>query len=447
MTRSWIGGERVEATSAAGTLEVVNPATLDSLGAVPLCGPADMERAVRLAGSARRGWAELEPSARASLLAQIGERIAERAEALARRSSEETGTPWVESLDALASVLRLFRQAAQRVSPRGAGRVVALLPAPEFPLPDLAARLASALAAGDVVIARPPPTAPLASLELGALLAPLPPGAVALISCDAATAAQLLDHVDAISGPACLAQSPRQVLVVPRDADLELAAAGVAAYRLFNGGQRRGICPTVYVEAPLAGAFVDRLHEYLAFLEIGNPVKAVTDLGPLLSAATARTVEDQVAQALKRGGKLVLGARRFQPWGLMGHFFQPTLFTRARPEVADLEEEILGPVLAVTPIARLEPWLSQLGAAGAELIVMGGDPERLAALGAVPRALHGDGGAAEPHPLLERLTAELRPEAIFAPAGTSRLAYVRAREPWWFPYAGRAPRRAGEAHR
>lgn len=447
MQRIWIGGQWVEAAASA-TVTVFNPATLETLDTVPDCGAEDIARALVVARRAAPAWRALPPAARGERLREVARRIDACAAVLARRHAEEVGTPLAEARDALAAVAAVFDTAASHEPVHAAahrgGRVVAVLPAPEFPLLDLAARLTEALAAGDAVVCRPAANAPLTALLLAELLEPLPPGVVGVVTGGATTAALLMEApgVDALSGPARLARAPIEAILAPREADLELAVAGLAAHRLFNGGQRPGLCPTVYVEQPLASALIERLHEYLAFLEVGDPVKPITDLGPLVSAAAARAVEEQVARALKRGGRLVLGARRFQPWGLTGYFFQPTLFLRT---TAEAEEQILGPVLALRAQADLDVALEELARSGPlHVTVIGGDPERtrgwLAAAGHGSNRPAVQAEAAEcarTHPLLARFVRQIRNERAPAAVPPVEIEHLSARESWWFPYAQR----------
>jgi acyl-CoA reductase-like NAD-dependent aldehyde dehydrogenase len=474
----WIDGGWVEAAGHA-SLTVQNPATLEPIDIVPECGAPEINRALHAARRALPGWRTLEPTVRAEHLRAAADSIEGAAAALAALATRETGTPLLESLDAVRIAAALFRKAAHRLQDfdRSTGPMLArsadglrvVLPAAHYPLLDLSARVAAALAAGETLVCQSAPRAPLSSLALAGCLAALPPGVLNVITGGEATCGALIDHLEvgALTGPSVLAASRPALLIVPRDADLELAAAGIAAHRLFDGGQQPALCPIVLVEEPLASSFIERLHMALAFLEVGDPIKPVTDLGPLATAAAAAALESRVAHALKRGGKLILGARRFQPWGLTGHFFQPTLFTRGRPEPRDLEEQIAGPVVAVCPLESLAGALPDLlRARGAHLTIVGGDLERVLAplareapqrlrrlageerlAGEAPWAAdvtHNAGGGL--HPLLERFAASVESQAQTPPSGQAALLIdieqVTARAPWWFPYAERRPERA-----
>jgi acyl-CoA reductase-like NAD-dependent aldehyde dehydrogenase len=462
MRSVWIGGARVEAPGRPGRT-IQNPATLEPIETVPECAAPEVERAMQAARQAAPGWQALGPDGRAELLRHAASGVRARAPEIAALSTRETGQPLLESLDGVERAARLLEDpalhrsaSASASTPRPTPHTPtphtpmlrAVLPAAHYPLIDLCARIAPVLAAGDVAVCRAPPSTPLGSLALVESLEALPAGVIGMVTGADETATALIDHpwVRALSAPSSLeARRPPQLLAVPRDADLELAVAGLVAHRLYDGGQRPAVCPTVLVEQPLVSALLERLHLYLAFLEVGDPSKPATDLGPLSSADGSATLETQVARTLKQGGKLVLGARRFQPWGLTGHFFQPTLFVRAPGGGIDLEEEILGPVLAICPVEDLDVSLNGLlRTRAADLTVLGGELDRvLASLEReAPQRLRILGpGAGAPRSPLDRVAASVRDTDITPPATTGlapiEVEHVTERAGWWFPYAER----------
>jgi succinate-semialdehyde dehydrogenase / glutarate-semialdehyde dehydrogenase len=109
----------------------------------------------------------------------------------------------------------------------------------------------------------------------------------------------------------------------------------------------------IYVARSIIGEFVERMHPCVGFLDVDDPIKPATDLGPLISLEAAHRVEDQVGRTLRDGATLILGGRRFRPSGLPGHFFQPTILTNVRPGSVPTREEILGPVITITPVSGL----------------------------------------------------------------------------------------------
>jgi acyl-CoA reductase-like NAD-dependent aldehyde dehydrogenase len=228
--------------------------------------------------------------------------------------------------------------------------VVAAIANGNLPLLPMAAVMAQVIAAGDTVICKPAQCV-LGSLLLADLYQMLPPGVVNVITGGAEADRALAEHPEiAVTAVGATCWQP---IIVLDDADLEIAVPGVAWERLRLSGQAAS-SKCVYVARSLAAEFADRIHEAMAFLEVGDPQRRDTDLGPLITREAARRVEDQIAHAAKEGARLKLGGRCFQPWGLPGHFFQPTILTDVRQGSAVEGAEIFGPVVLIIPISDAE---------------------------------------------------------------------------------------------
>jgi acyl-CoA reductase-like NAD-dependent aldehyde dehydrogenase len=371
--RILINGAWVDACSSASR-EIRNPATLEPLATVPECGIEDVRRAVEAAKRAHTDWRKVPGTEKRDLLRRICAHIRARADALAALMTQETGNPLCESFDCVewaAACFEYHAEAARSRHDEPCGVVAAITPF-SFPLMGMASKLAPAIAAGNAVVCKPPPQNPLAALKLAEIHALLPPGVINVVTGGADTGMALVDHPDvdrvAFIGStrvgrqivAAAGARPMKIdlelgsasaILVLEDADLDIAVPGVASARLRHSGQDCTSSTRIYVEKPLAAEFADRLHEYMAYLEVGDPAKLETDLGPLISLEAARRVEGQVARVAKEGARLKLGGRCFRPWGLPGHFFQPTILTEARLGSAATREDILGPVLLITPVA------------------------------------------------------------------------------------------------
>ena len=184
------------------------------------------------------------------------------------------------------------------------------------------------------------------------------------------------------------------------------------------------------------------MHQCVGFLDVDDPMKCPTDLGPLISLEAAHRVEDQVGRTLREGATLILGGRRFRPSGLPGHFFQPTILSNVRPGGVPTREEILGPVITITPVSGVSEairWASE-SRTDFRASIYTSDPQ--AALKALEPVQLGnfrindplsDGGCGAFH----------RPAA--RPCSSCGRLEVRAgcsakmeRKPWWFPYRDRA---------
>lgn len=369
----WTTGETPSA------IAVVNPATLKPLGDVPDLRPEDVMAAV---AQAKMLLPTLQASAawRAEQLARAAVRVRAAAADLARTLSLESGQPLWEALDTVTAVADLLGAplpvpAADDEPP---GIVLSVLE-PNFALCVWARELHAAVAAGRAGVWALPLCTPLTLLEC-LRLADLPPGWVTTVTGHAA-------------GPLLAAGLParagiRRAIVVTADADPELAAHLIAAVRLYHGGQLAHASLRVYAEEGIARSLGDALHLAVALLECGDPVRPGTDLGPLQTAAAADTVERQVGLLLKQGGTLKVGARRFKPWGLPGHFFQPTVLTGVPIPAVLAAGAIRGPVVAVSTVTDSAAALAaeRDGDPGLELTLIARNPAATAAALALPLA-------------------------------------------------------------
>jgi succinate-semialdehyde dehydrogenase / glutarate-semialdehyde dehydrogenase len=382
----YIDGAWVDAR-AASAREIKNPATLKALDTVPDCGAEDVERAVRAATAAQPAWGEMPPAERVALLHGMARRVRARKASLALSLSREAGKPLCEARDCIAAAADMFERCgnnrnterggpdAPGPAPAQAGRhagVTAVITAYNFPVLAFAASAVPALAAGATLVCKPPPQNPLTVLEVVRLCDSLPAGVINVITGGADSAERLVAHpqVNRVSftgsaAVACRLQALARgksldletgsldVFMVCKDADLERAVPAIAWSRLMNAGQTCASPRHIYVERAIAGELAERMHQYVGFLDVDDPAKPPTDLGPLISLEAAQRVEDQVGRALRAGARLILGGRRFRPSGLPGHFFQPTILGNVPAGSAPTREEILGPVITLTPVIDL----------------------------------------------------------------------------------------------
>ena len=381
-----INGRWVEARSKKSR-EVRNPASLELIDVVPDCDQDDVHAAVMAAKQAQHGWWKTPAVEKAGLLREIGARIRKMERELAQLMTLETGKPLCESIDCIGWVAAAFeyfsevgRRSYGNSVPPGAphqvnftikepfGVVAAIVPF-NFPLLLMSWKVAPALAAGNTLVCKPPHQNPLSNLLLAKAYDILPPGVVNLVTGAETTAEALTQHpgIDLIAftgsnkvGRRIAALAGQQLkkvnlelgsvdpFVVFKDADLEVAVPGAVWARLLNAGQVCTSSKRMYLEAPIADAFIEQLTRQVQTLNVGDPMKSDTDIGPLISSEAAEHVERQVQQAIEEGATLVLGGERFQPSGLKGHFFQPTILTNVPHGSLPTTEEIFGPVISIT---------------------------------------------------------------------------------------------------
>ena len=380
--RILIHGKWIESRSNK-TLKIHNPTTLEQIGLVPDCDKDDIDSAVSAAKKAQHAWWKTPGVEKAKLLREVGSRIRSNERELSRLMTSETGKPLCESIDCIDWVAACFEYYAEvsrssygnsipPVAPHQInftikepyGVVAAIVPF-NFPLLLMAWKVAPALAAGNTLVCKPPHHNPLSNLLMGRCYDALPPGVVNIVI---GGGKLLVTHpqVDLIAFTgsthvgrqiaASAGQNLKKVnlelggidpFIVFADANLDVAVRGVAWARLLNAGQVCTSSKRIIVVKAIEKEFTERIHDYVKTLRVGDPFKAATDIGPLISEQAAETVEKQVAQSVKEGAKLLMGGRRFKPKGLKGHFFEPTILANVRHGSLPTTEEIFGPVIAI----------------------------------------------------------------------------------------------------
>ncbi|MDX6314298.1 MAG: hypothetical protein QOF44_3762 [Streptomyces sp.] len=393
----WIGGQWRQAEAHYA---VVNPATEETVGHAPEAGPADVDAAVRAAREAYGAWSRTSPRGRAAVLERIADVLASRSADLVPLLQSETGaTIRVASSMQIPTAVERFRRYARgavepdtlplapqpvRATPLAAGGligaaavrrpvgVVGCITSYNFPLVNLAGKVAPALAMGNTVVAKPAQQDPLTCLLLGEVMkeAGLPDGVFNVVTGSGAAAGEALvahPDVDMVSftgstavGKAIarsagttmkrtlLELGGKGAAIVLRDAEadasvLRSAISAVGSTWAFHSGQ---ICtaPTrVLVHRDQYELVITTLEQYARSLTIGDPVDNSTVVGPLISAAQRDRVEAFVAGALDQGARIVTGGQR--PDLKPGFYAAPTLIADVTPDMTVAQEEIFGPVV------------------------------------------------------------------------------------------------------
>jgi phenylacetaldehyde dehydrogenase len=392
-----IGGKWVEATG--GTYDIVNPATEEVVGQAPNATVADADAAAAAARDAWPGWAATPAAERLALMARAAEAIRARADDLLPLVIAETGaTAAVGSrlqvpiaADRFARYARELDTVAQRslvpqvaeatplapgglisaLARRQPAGVVACITSYNFPLANMAGKVAPALAMGNTVVVKPAAQDPLAVVELARMLEEVgfPPGVVNLVNAnDPAPAAALVEseHVDMVSftgstrvGTQIAASGARTMkrlllelggkgaCIVFDDASVQAAVGCIGSTWSFHSGQ---ICtaPTrALVQRSIFDRVVEALATYARALKIGDPTEFDTVVGPLITAVQRQQVERYIAIGRDEGARLVVGGGR--PAHLdRGYYVEPTLFI-ADNSMTVAREEIFGPVVVAIP--------------------------------------------------------------------------------------------------
>ncbi|WP_027940830.1 aldehyde dehydrogenase family protein [Amycolatopsis taiwanensis] len=381
-----IGGEWV---SAAGgeTIDVLNPATGETLARVPRGRAADVDAAVGAATGAFPAWRDTSPSVRARLLLRWAQLIAEHETELDQLESQEVGRPsW--GPPPMANQLTFIAGQADKVqgtslpghSPDVLGLtlrepygVVGSIIPWNAPGPTFTVDAGAAIAAGNTIVIKPAEDAPLTPLALArlALEAGIPPGVLNVVTGYGPEAGAAIPAHPGIrrmsftgspqTGSAVMAACAKNLVplhlelggkspqVIFADADLDAAIPAIARGITLNTGQICAAGSRVVVDRSVHGEVVQRLAERLAQVRVGHWHEKV-DMGPLINAKQHERVLGYVRSGQDEGARLVTGGG--VPDGFdKGYFVEATLFDEVAPSMRIAQEEIFGPVLSVIPVA------------------------------------------------------------------------------------------------
>lgn len=365
--------------------DVVNPASGEVLARVARCSGAETEQAIAAAAVAFEDWRHTTPKERTAVLRRWSDLMLEHQDELAELMVLEQGKPLAEAKGEVAyaaSFLEWFGEEAKRAggdtipSPRRENRlwvikqpvgVVAAITPWNFPLAMITRKVGPAIAAGCTAVVKASSVTPLCANALAVLAerAGLPAGVLNLVSGDSGPIGEALMQSPAVRklsftgstgiGKKLMAQAAGTVkklslelggnapFIVFDDADLNAAVAGAMASKFRNTGQTCVCVNRFYVQDGIYEAFVSRLAEAATALKVAEGRVEGAQQGPLITQAALDKVEEHVADALAKGGRLVCGGARH---ALGGTFYQPTVIADAHEEMLLAREETFGPVAA-----------------------------------------------------------------------------------------------------
>jgi betaine-aldehyde dehydrogenase len=368
--------------------DTVNPSTGESLGRVATCGAADVDAAV---AAARRGfleWRAVAPLERARILRRVAQLLRDNANELAAIDAANCGNPVREMVsDAMIAAAQMEFFAGLVTELKGASipmgpdvvnfsvrepvGVVARIVPFNHPFMFAAGKSAAPLAAGNVVIIKPPDQSPLSALRLAELLdGLLPAGVFNVLPGDRDTGAALAAHKDvamvALIGsvaagravmraasetvkPVLLELGGKNALIAYPDADPdEVAGAVVGGMNFTWCGQSCGSTSRAFVHEAIYGAVLERVKERVRAFKPGIATDPATTMGALVSQAQLERVLGHIDSARKEGARLLSGGSRpTDPALAKGYFVEPTVFVDVAPTMRLAREEVFGPVLAV----------------------------------------------------------------------------------------------------
>ncbi|MEU8814512.1 aldehyde dehydrogenase family protein [Actinoplanes sp. NPDC048796] len=380
----YLGGEWVPPTSTE-TIAVENPATEEVLAHVPAGSAEDVDRAVAAAKAAFDGWAATPRAERAQVLDRLHTSLTARAGDIAKTVGLELGTPVKVAQRVQAglplAVLRGYADLAAReaheetignslIVHEPVGVVGAITPW-NYPLHQVVAKVAAALAAGCTVVLKPSELTPLVAYLLidAAEEAGVPAGVLNLVTgTGPVVGAAIAGHpdVDMVSftgstatgkaithaaadrvAKVALELGGKSANVILEDADVTRAVKVGVGNAFLNSGQTCTAWTRMLVHRDHYDEAVSLAAKTAAGYTVGDPFDEGTRLGPLVSAAQASRVRGFIDRASAR---LVAGGLE-APVPSTGHFVAPTVFADVDPDSELAQEEIFGPVLSIIPFS------------------------------------------------------------------------------------------------
>ena len=384
--QNFIGGRTVRA-SGERRLPLVDPATGEAYGDLPISDGADVDAAYAAASAAFPVWRDTTPAERQLALFRIADEMEARAEEFADLESQDTGKPRASLVadEIMQSVdqLRFFAGAARSLEGRAAGEylaghtsfirrepvgVVGQVTPWNYPLNMAVWKIAPALAAGNTVVLKPAESTPLTTLLLAEVVARhTPAGTLNVVLGDRETGVALVEHpvpqMVAITGSVragmAVARSAagdvkrvhlelggKAPAIVFADAAIDKAVEGITTAAFFNAGQDCTAATRVLVHASrhdeLVAALVARAASHA---RTGGPHEDEVFYGPLSSAAHLDQVQGFIDR-LPAHATIETGGRR---QGDRGYFWEATIISGVRQDDEVVQSEIFGPVLTVQP--------------------------------------------------------------------------------------------------
>lgn len=391
-----IDGQWLDA-GARRTHRVVNPATGETLGELPLADVADLDRALAASEAGFRQWKHSTGAERAKVLSGAARLLRQRVDQIAVNATREEGKTLPETrieVHVVANLFDFYAGEAQRlygrvlVRPAGQRSMVMKVPvgpvaafAPwNFPIGNPGRKLGAPIAAGCSVILKPAEETPASAMAIlqSLLDAGLPPGVAQLV----------FGIPDEVSRHLLASRIPRKVsftgstavgkhlmrlaadtmkvttmelgghapVIIFDDADLDRAVEILATAKFRNAGQ---VCvsPTrFYVQDAIHDRFVTTLSERVGRISVGNGLEASNVMGPMANSRRPDAVEAMVDDALRHGARTMTGGERLDQ---AGFFFQPTVLADVPVEARIMNEEPFGPVIVTARFSTFDEVVEQ----------------------------------------------------------------------------------------
>ncbi|MBV2179778.1 MAG: NADP-dependent succinate-semialdehyde dehydrogenase [Castellaniella sp.] len=380
--QAYVNGQWCAADSGE-VIQVSNPATGEIIGSVPCMGAAETRRAIEGAQAAWGAWRAMTAKQRAVILRRWFDLMTAHAQDLAVIMTAEQGKPLAESRGEItygAAFLEWFAEEGKRaygdviptfaadrrivVTKEPIGVCAAITPW-NFPSSMITRKAGAALAAGCPLVVKPAEQTPFSALALAVLAeeAGVPAGVFSVLTGDAPAIGGEMTGNDLVRkvsftgstevGRLLMRQCAPSIkklslelggnapFIVFEDADLDAAVDGAIASKYRNAGQTCVCTNRFYVQDSVYDAFSRKLVDAVGKLRVGNGLEDGVTQGPLIDAAAVDKVQDHIADAVAKGGRLLTGGRPH----VLGHtFFEPTVLADATSDMKIAREETFGPL-------------------------------------------------------------------------------------------------------
>src|SRR5579862_6166158 len=387
--QAFIGGEWADSASGE-TMDVLNPATGETVAEVPRCGAEDVDRAVEAASRALPEWLEKTPKDRSELLHRLADVLEEHAEELAQLESLNVGKPLMASRDEMpfsADNLRFFAGAARQLEGKSAGEYIAgytsiirreplgivggICPW-NYPLMMAVWKMGPALAAGNVQILKPSEQTPLSLLRFVQLAQEvIPEGVLQVVTGDGVPVGErIVSHPDvrlvSLTGDVATgktiartaADTRKRVhlelggkapMVIFDDADPKACAEGIRLAAFWNSGQDCTAGSRVIAGPKIYDALLEELVPQGESLKVGDPMESdEIEMGSVIS----QSQQERILGFLERAkGATVLTGGGTGSNGSRGFFVEPTVVTDVKQTDEIVQKEVFGPVVTVQRFA------------------------------------------------------------------------------------------------
>ena len=378
----FIDGKWSDADSKA-TLAVYNPADGAQIGTVPNAGAAETRRAIEAANAAWPGWRAKTAKERAVILRKWFDLMMANQEDLAIMMTTEQGKPLAESRGEIAygaSFIEWFAEEGKRIygdviPQHQADKRIVVLKQPigvcaavtpwNFPNAMITRKAGPALAAGCTMVIKPASYTPYSALALCELAerAGIPAGVINVVTGASGPIGQELTSNPIVRkftftgsteiGKQLMAQCAGTVkkvslelggnapFIVFDDADLDAAVDGAMMSKFRNTGQTCVCANRLFVQQAVYDKFAQKLGEKVAAMKVGNGLEDNVTQGPLIDMKAVEKVEEHIADAVKKGARVVTGGKRHAKGG---SFFEPTVLADVKTDMKVTHEETFGPV-------------------------------------------------------------------------------------------------------